>query len=208
MFDPHDRGMFLNLAGLFEGGLALLAFAIGWVVGISPLATLRFEWSAVMWGVLGTLPMLLLFVVSFRSEFAPLKTIRAILIQVLGPPLARCRWYDLILLAAMAGLGEELLFRGVLQPWFGGWGYTFGLIASNVIFGLAHAVTITYAVLAGGIGVYLGLIQDAPGEPNLLIPIITHAVYDWLAFLMVVAAYRARHVEPIEESLVDDQESI
>lgn len=190
MTDPVDRQHFLNIAALFEGGLALAGFALGWLAGIDPLGTLRLEWTALMWGVAGALPVFALFLLSMRYPVGGLRGIRAFLLEYLGPYLDVCRWYDLLALAAIAGFSEEVLFRGVLQPWIGRWGPMTGLIGSNVVFGLAHMITPTYALIAGLMGLYLGVLPDASEPPNLLVPIITHALYDWLAFLVVVRAYR------------------
>jgi membrane protease YdiL (CAAX protease family) len=66
------------------------------------------------------------------------------------------------------------------------------LIGSNIVFGLAHALTPLYFVLATLVGIYLGLSLDYGGERNLLTPIIIHGLYDFLAFLALMRAYRAR----------------
>jgi len=85
-------------------------------------------------------------------------------------------------LAIMAGIGEELLFRGVLQGGLenplGTW---WALLIASLLFGLAHALTPAYFVLATLMGVYLGLIYV--WTSNLLIVIVIHALYDWLALL-------------------------
>ena len=190
MPDLTDRGQFLNLAALFEGGLVAVAFALGWMTGIDPLANLRLDGPGLLWGIVGVAPLLLLFGVSYRFPFGPFRAIKQFLIEALGPPLAACRWYDLPLLALLVGLSEEMLFRGLAQPWFEQWGPAAGLVGSNVIFGLAHAVTPTYAVLAGLLGSYLGLLMDIGDARNLLPPILTHALYDYIAFLTVLHSYR------------------
>jgi len=43
--------------------------------------------------------------------------IRELLLNTLGPGLHLYHWTDLFMLAAIAGISEELLFRGVIQPW-------------------------------------------------------------------------------------------
>jgi hypothetical protein len=68
---------------------------------------------------------------------------------------------------------------------------TVGLLASNIIFGLAHAVTPLYAVLATFVGIYLSLSLDYGGDRNLLVPIVIHGLYDFLAFVALMRAYRA-----------------
>jgi hypothetical protein len=37
---------------------------------------------------------------------------------------------------------------------------------------------------------FLGWLLDATGERNLLVPAMTHAVYDYLAFLWIIRLYR------------------
>jgi membrane protease YdiL (CAAX protease family) len=98
------------------------------------------------------------------------------LLETLGPYLMACRWYDLLLLGAVAGLSEEVLFRGVLHV-------KLGIVTSNIVFGAVHWITPAYALSAGLIGVYLGWLQNY--SENLLAPMITHGFYDFLAFLVV-----------------------
>ncbi len=187
----HNRRRFLIVACLFEGALALAALGMGWLVDVDPLADLNWNARSFLVGAAVALPIFLLFTFSFQDPFLGLRGVRQILLRVLGPPLAACRWYHMLLLAVFAGVGEELLFRGLLQPGLERLGgYTVGLVVSNVVFGLAHAVTAAYALAAGLIGLLLGWLLDATGERNLLVPIATHTVYDFLAFLVVAATYR------------------
>lgn len=183
MSDSQARSQFLNFAGLFEGSLALLALGIGWLVGIDPVERLSWSWQAVGWGVLGAVPTFALFYVTYRYPVGQLRKIRDFLARELAPSLANLRWFDLILLSLLAGVSEELLFRGLLQPWI-------GIIWSNVLFGAVHWITPLYALLAFGIGSYLSWLMVVIEPSNLLTPIVTHAVHDYLAFLMVVSIYR------------------
>ena len=93
------------------------------------------------------------------------------------PLLAPCTQLDLVCIALLAGLGEELLFRGVLQTYFvGTLGLVWGLLLASTLFGIMHAATLTYALFAGVVGLYLGLFYR--WTDNLLGPIICHALYD------------------------------
>lgn len=187
-----NRLQFLKLAVYFEGGLALLALLLGWMTDVHPLSNLHFTSAAISWGILGTVPLFLLFLVFFQHPVGALYPIKRVLINVLGPLLDACRWHELLLLAALAGLSEELLFRGFLQSWIEiNAGPAAGLIGSNLLFGLAHMITPLYALLAGLIGIYLGLALDAGEQRNLLTPVIIHAFYDYLAFLVVARTFRA-----------------
>ena len=189
---PGNRGEFLRLATLFQGGLLLFALGLAWLVGINLSSQLHVTGAAVAWGVGATVPMLALFAITYLFPIGPFGAIKGFLQEVLGPSLAQCRWYDLVFVALLAGCSEELLFRGVLQTWIGRWGATVGLLASNVVFGLAHAITPTYAILAGLLGIYLGLVYTITGEANLVPAILCHALYDLVAFFVVRSEARQR----------------
>ena len=149
MNEPVGRMRFLVLAAVFEGGLVFVALGLGWLFHVDLASHLRPTIPIVALGLAGGVLPFLLLLVSERFKFGPLERIKEIVLQILGPALASCRWYDVVLAAALAGLGEEFLFRGILQPllerWagFGGWGRPLGLILSNVVFGLLHLITPT-----------------------------------------------------------------
>jgi len=206
MHDSADRRVFLKLAVLFEGGVMAVALALGWAVEIHLFAMLRWNTAALAWGFAATLPLFALFLASIRFRPKPIARIHEILVEILGPWLAACRWYDLIVVAILAGVGEELFFRGVLQVWLGdvGWlkslpGPDAGLVLASVLFGLAHCITPTYALLAGLMGAYLGLLLDVSGERNLMGPILAHALYDYLAFLVVIHLYRSHGADEFHD---------
>ncbi|HID24076.1 MAG TPA: CPBP family intramembrane metalloprotease [Planctomycetaceae bacterium] len=211
MFDPADRGQFLNLAGLAEGSLIVIALAGGWWVGVPPLETLRWDGRDLALGAAAALPIFALFLLGHRFPVGPLLRIKRFLIEMLGPSLAACRWYDLVLLAVLAGVSEEALFRGFLQRWLEReLGLAGGLCLASVAFGLAHVITPTYAALATIAGVYLGMLLHISPSPNLLVPIVTHALYDYLAFLVVVRSYRqeqqANRPEPASDAESSDRD--
>ena len=191
---------FFKSACYFEASLVLVAVFLGWVAGIDPFESIYFSETAIAYGVIGTVPLFLMFLALEKMQGESVTTIRKLLLNTLGPGLHRYHWTDLFLLAAIAGVAEELLFRGVIQPWIeAAWGITMGLIVSNIVFGLVHAVTPLYAVLAALVGIYLGLSLDYGGERNLLIPIIIHGFYDFLAFVALMRVYRASLSEPAQD---------
>ncbi|TRW90280.1 CPBP family intramembrane glutamic endopeptidase [Candidatus Methylobacter oryzae] len=197
---PINPDDFFKKACAFEAALILVALFLGWIANINPFAYLYFSEPAIAYGVIGTAPLFLLFLVLELIPAESIVKIRKVLFETLGPGLYRYHWTDLLILASIAGLSEELLFRGVIQPWLeSSWGLTAGLIASNVIFGLAHAVTPLYAVLAALTGIYLGLAMDYGSDRNLLVPIVIHSLYDFLAFIALVRAYRARRLADPKE---------
>jgi membrane protease YdiL (CAAX protease family) len=73
-----------------------------------------------------------------------------------------------------------------------------GVVLVNLLFGLCHAITPLYVVLASAVGFYLSWLLDALGERNLLVPVVTHGLYDYWAFLVVVRTWRKTEVAPSE----------
>lgn len=193
---PLSHTQFLWLATLFEGGLVIIAMTLGHWLSIDPFEHLNPEGAAILMGFLGCLPLYGLFLAS--GHLVATRDIRELLIERLGGLLAACSQTELAYLGALAGITEEILFRGLLQPWLeADWGDLGSLIFSNLIFALLHWITPTYALIAGLSGLYLGLSLDISGERNLLTPILIHALYDFLAFKVVAEAYRRRIKKPI-----------
>lgn len=182
---------FFKTACYFEGALILVAVILGLIAQINPFETIHYSEQAVLYGLFATLPLFFIFLVMEHMSITSVKKIRQVLLDTLGPSMHKNSWADLFILAAIAGISEEILFRGVIQPWMeNSWGMTTGLIGSSILFGLVHAVTPLYAVLATGVGIYLGMFLDYDTERNLLIPIIIHAIYDFLAFLVIMRSYK------------------
>lgn len=180
---------FALTAAAFEGSLVLVAIALGWLLGQPPLETFRFDAYGAAIGITATLPPLGLLWLCLKCPWRPFQTITQILDEMLVPLFRDCGIVQLAIIAALAGLGEEMLFRGVLQPAVaqgigGPYGVWLGLFIVAVLFGLLHPITPTYAILAGLIGLYLGWLWLAYG--NLLAPIITHGLYDFLALAYLV----------------------
>jgi membrane protease YdiL (CAAX protease family) len=74
----------------------------------------------------------------------------------------------------------------VVQEAFTGWfNVWIGVLAASLLFGLLHAITFTYAVLAALMGAYLGLVF-AYADHNLLVIVVTHALYDFVVLLWLL----------------------
>jgi membrane protease YdiL (CAAX protease family) len=123
------------------------------------------------------------------TRWGPARRLVTLVVEQLGPLLAARSTAELGLLAALAGIAEEFLFRGVVQV---GWGRVlpdaWALLATSVLFGLVHFASRAYAILAGVMGLYLGalfLVQE-----SLLAPIVTHALYDFVALIYVARRCR------------------
>lgn len=185
-----NRSQFLIFATAFQAGLAILAFGLGWLLQINPFDRVELSGRALATGIAATIPMLILFAITYRYPVGPLKEIKLLLMDTLGPSLSECSWFELAWVALGAGISEELLFRAVLQTWLDQWGPVCGLGVSNLLFGFAHAVTPLYIVLAGLLGVYLGALFRFIGDGNLVVPVVAHALYDLVAFAVVRRSFR------------------
>ncbi|MBU4272150.1 MAG: CPBP family intramembrane metalloprotease [Planctomycetes bacterium] len=177
------------MAAAFEGSLVALAIALGWLLGTSPLETFRFDPYDALLAIGATVPPLALFWLYIKFPLGPLKEIVRLMDETLVPLFRDCRLAQLAVIAALAGLGEEMLFRGVVQTAASEWiagpcGPWIGLLAAAVLFGLLHTITPAYALLAGLIGLYLGWLWMATG--NLLVPVIVHGLYDFLVLAYLV----------------------
>ena len=191
-FSPPKH--FALLAAVFEGVLAVAAIGLGWLVGQRPMEMLRWNLADAGWGTAATLLPLAMLWVCLKCPWRPFVELVRVVDELLVPMFRGCRLPELAVISVLAGLGEELLFRGVVQAavadWMGGQiGVWIGLAVAAVLFGLAHPMTFTYALLAALIGLYLGWIWIA-ADYNLLVPVVTHAVYDFLALVYLVKLRR------------------
>jgi uncharacterized protein len=181
--DHPKRAIVILLAVFFEFALAPISLVFGWLVGHPPLA--RFSWSmeAALWGVAATVPLVLLFLAMLRWPIGPLARVKKFCDLEVVPLLAESTWSEIGLISVAAGVGEEMLFRGVLQEWVTHWfGAAWGLALASLIFGLTHPISVAYMVLAAFLGVYLGVIFSAQVlGGNLLTVMVTHALYDFAA---------------------------
>lgn len=106
---------FFKTACYFEGSLILVAMFLGWIADIDPFAYIHFSEKAVIYGLFGTLPLFLIFLSMEHMAIPAVQEIRQILVKTLGSSMHRFNWADLFILAAIAGISEEILFRGVIS---------------------------------------------------------------------------------------------
>ena len=101
-------------------------------------------------------------------------------LELLDGPLA------LILLMAcvVAPLGEELFFRGALQP-------SVGLLVASLLFGLAHLLPswplVLWSLFAALAGLLFGLLYEATG--SLVAPVVAHVLVNALNLRWLVRRY-------------------
>jgi membrane protease YdiL (CAAX protease family) len=104
------------------------------------------------------------------------------------PPVARLRqltrtllvpmFAELAAISALAGLGEEIFFRGAMQP-------ALGWPIATLAFGLCHVSRRSWALGLWALAAGAGLAALAILTGGLLAPIVAHAVYDFVALIWV-----------------------
>lgn len=168
--------------GLVQAALVLAAFPAGWLLGQPPLATLAWDWAGLGWGVVAALPMVGLFFLLYHVPVGPFGPVRRFTEEVVVPLLRRCSLFELFALSLLAGVGEELLFRGVVQAALTQrTDFVAGLALASLLFGLMHPFTLGYVLLTALLGAYLGLAWVWTG--NLLVPVVAHFLYDFVAMV-------------------------
>jgi membrane protease YdiL (CAAX protease family) len=172
-----------------ETGLLVAALGVGRLTGVPAFGALRLDSVGLAAGLAATLPLLIALGWCLRTRWPPIAGLMRLVEERVAPLFQGCGFGRLALLALLAGVAEEALFRGVLQPWLSGrlpgWG---ALLLTSGVFGLLHWVSFTYAVLAGLAGAYFGLLLLLTG--SLLPPIVAHAAYDLVA---LVVLSRSKH---------------
>jgi uncharacterized protein len=180
----------LALALLLEGGLGLAALGVGWcfrfwsAVGMGWHVPPSDQLQSVGLGVLATLPPLLALAVLDRVPIPSLERVKDLALHAIQQIFPRPRWWQLAAVAAAAGFGEELLFRGLVQAGTaeligGAYGPWIALVIASTVFGVFHWLNTTYALLAMLAGLYFGVLLIATG--SLWPPIVAHGLYDFIA---------------------------
>ncbi|MGY6588269.1 MAG: CPBP family intramembrane glutamic endopeptidase [Wenzhouxiangella sp.] len=182
----------LSLGSLigFQLGLGVVAVILSLVFGLTPWKQLILSVETVWMSLLATAVMLLTGAWMERQRWQWWQALQRLLEQQLIPALAAMPAGALFLIALSAGVFEELLFRGVIQAGLSGpLGEWPALLLASLFFGLAHAMSRAYFLVATLMGVYLGWLFMITG--NLLIPIIIHFLYDWAVLHYYVRRHRS-----------------
>lgn len=179
----------LTYAVLLELSLGLSAILIGLFLGVNPRQDLPAWWDGpaivkslgigLLVGSAFALGMELVSRLPIRSMQKLERSMQSQLHLLLGPMSVP----DLLLLSLSAGIGEELLFRGLIQGWWMSLSETQsfleslpGMALSAVCFGFAHPLSKTYIVLATLAGFLFAILYWATRD--LLACVLAHAIYD------------------------------
>lgn len=117
------------------------------------------------------------------------------ILSTLADIFASLRWPGVIGAGLLAGVGEELFFRGTLQPWI-------GLPATVLLFTLAHIGSrplLRLALWTALEGIWFGLLYTYTG--NLLYPMLVHGLHDIGGILVI--QYLSRRPELLARLKLD-----
>ncbi len=166
---------FVRLAAVFYGLLTLAAAVLGalggrnvFELGGSPLLSLAL-------GAAAACATVILGVVCYRLVPAMRR-----LAEELGPRLVDgAKRGDLMLVSVFSGVGEEVLFRGALQPVLGVW-------ITSLLFGVLHVGPdrryLLWTLWAVGAGLLFGLLYEWTG--GLLAPVVAHVSHNAATLLL------------------------
>lgn len=171
-----DRSMLSSLSMFFGTALVALLAAVAPLgrAAIPALGLRSIGWRPVVLGVLGTL--VLSFAVSQLG--LQLQGVKQVTDTVSQPSqLAKI----LVILAILAPLAEELVFRGLLYGWLARrWGTGVAFIASSLAFAAAH-VELAHVLLVLPLGLWFGWLRRR--TDSLLPSLLAHMINNGVAVL-------------------------
>ena len=172
-----------------EASLVPFAAILGYFFRHPPWGHCRWNGVDLLAGLAAGLPPFFLFLGMLKSKSSVLADVRQAMEETVRPQFAHWSILQLAVISLLAGVGEEWLFRGFIQPALGGMiGPAWSLVVASLLFGCVHPITLNYALVTVGIGLYLGGLMMLTG--NLLAPIVTHAAYDFAALVYFLRVYR------------------
>jgi hypothetical protein len=179
------------IAVIVEGGLALVAALFAWLFGVPLREQIAPAGTPLAWavgrGLLAALAMLAVFWWLVHSDRPTLRNLRQQVEWLIGEMFPSRSVAQFALIALLAGVGEELLFRGVVQRKLIDWtNPVAGVVIASLLFGLAHALSKLYFLLATVIGLCFGWMTWQYND--LVAPIVAHSVYDFVALVYIAGS--------------------
>src|SRR5258708_16715601 len=110
---PHHGPIYLGIA--FEGGLILVAWLLGWLLGHKPLDSLHWSVSGFLLGPVATLPMLAAFFLLLQSRLRSIVRIRRLFDEIALSFFGPYTWFDLAFLSLLACIHQDTLSQRLAQ---------------------------------------------------------------------------------------------
>ena len=175
---------FLSAVGC-EVALLVVAFLWALIFGGSPFGHLHWEFTSTVIGGLAVFPLFVFFLWTLKSRLALFARHRYTLDFLVRQLFGKWPIWQLAAISICAGVCEEALFRGALQASLvERVGVVPAIAIVSLLFGASHLLSWTYAIIATGMGIYLGVLFYF--TDNLLAPILTHGLYDFAALVYLV----------------------
>lgn len=172
---PAGRGRLLIIAFLGEG----LMFVLGlvWILARDRPFTLGLSAASIAIGLLTAVGLAIVqyAMLWYAPAVRPVRSLRRLYRDVLFPLFRDATPIEIVVISLLAGIGEEVFFRGGMQQ-------QWGLVVASVLFGVCHIggrATLPLGLWAACTGALLGGLAMATG--GLAAPIVAHAAYDALA---------------------------
>ena len=167
---PEQMGpRFVILAAAFYAALPLAAAVVGTLGGRNAFALGDSAVFGLFVGVISACGTVALGVLLYRL----LPTLRRLSDELAPHLVDGAKRRDLVLVSIMSGVGEEVFFRGALQP-------EIGLVASSLLFGVLHVGPdrryLVWTVWAVGAGFLFGLLYLWTG--GILAPVTAHVLHN------------------------------
>ena len=188
---------FLALVG-GTGLIGIAAFGLAFLLNTPLAEQITITGETIALGIIATTPLALFLLWFMRTRNSYLAAFRQSQVEFFASIGFEFTWPRIVMMALAAGVCEELLFRGVFQSFADRFMPTVvAILLTNVIFGALHWRTALYAMIAGLVGVYLGWLYWFSN--SLVTPMITHALYDFIALWFTrdaIKAYKAKVKTP------------
>lgn len=110
------RRQMLTLALTVEAGMGVLAIGVALLLSLPVVEWVQPGWTGFGWGLLGGLVLLGVLLLCQKFPLGPIGKLMRFVDTTVKPLFGECRTIDLLVISLLAGVGEELLFRG----WIGG----------------------------------------------------------------------------------------
>lgn len=182
-----NRNNILLVGIVVEAFLSLIFFVWAYLKDIYfPLAPTMQEMEA---AVLCVIPLIALNAILFGPLSQSLRILRPFVYlrdEIVKPLADELGPFSALVIACCAGVGEELFFRGLMQM-------ELGILTTNILFALLHfgtavrrffLVALSYFV----IGLYFSYVSIK--YDSLWVPIVTHAIYDYLIIMFMRYYYK------------------
>ena len=173
-----------------------LAWAIAFYFGPDPLPELLEKGASfplqILWGsILGVTIGGLAWVLIDQSFF---DQPREFFVGIIGP--WRLSWLEIIFVSCCAGIGEEILFRGAIQPHL-------GIVWTSILFVVLHGYISPFNGPLSLYGLFMivaiGLLGWAAVHFGLVVAMVAHTIIDIILLHFLTKAYAAKNQNmPVE----------